>query len=605
MLQPVTASLRRRDHLLLLLMLVAAGGLVYRLFTWQVANAATLAQRATKEHALVVPIDAPRGRIFDTNGRPLVTNMDFNRIYAVPPDIKDPVTVATRLAPVVGMPVDQLLTLLQSKSSYVTIARKVGPDVRDQVNALDLPGIHMEPDEKRVYPGGTLASQVLGFTNYNGDGNYGIEQYYNAALTGKPGELHAERDGLGNEIDLTHAVRIPPTPGKDLTLTIDSAIQYDVEQVLAEGVKKHGARAGTIVVMDPSTGAILAMANYPTYDPNNFQTTDPALFVDGAVSTPFEPGSTFKLITFAAALEHHAVTPETTTYDPGYRTGPGYTIWDWDRKNHGTVTMRQVLDHSLNVGAAFAAERTGTQDFYDMIHAFGFARPTGVDLQGEEGGLVRTNHSDGWYPVDLLTNSFGQGLTATPLQITTAVAAIANGGTLMRPYVVRQISSAQGVQTTQPVVVGHPISPATDATLTNMMEEVPLKGEANEALIPGYLIAGKTGTAQIAENGAYLPTATMASFVGFAPAQHPAFVIFILLDRPTDSPYGSETAAPMFSELGQKILVRMGIPPTEPVATATPTPAPTPVARDNTSRSSYNASERRTTPVRSGSRRSG
>lgn len=570
--QPVTVSLRRRDAFLLIMFLLSAIGLSYRLYTWQILNAAMLNQKGTAEHALQVPIDAPRGRILDAEGKVLVTNVEFDRVYAIPPDITDPVTTATRLAPVLGMSVDQLMALLNTKGSYITLARKVDPSVRDQVNALGLPGIHMEPDVKRIYPAGSLAAQVLGFTNYAGQGNYGIEQYYNSVLTGKPGELRAERDGQGNEIDLTHAVRIAPIPGKDLQLTIDSAIQYDAEQELANGIAKHGAKSGSIVVMNPYTGAILAMANYPTYDPNQFQTTPAALFVDSAVSVPFEPGSTFKLITMGTALEHGAITPLTTVNDPGYLTEFGATIHDWDRKPHGVVTMRYVLDHSLNVGAAFAAQRTGAQTFYEGVHAFGFGQPTGIDLQGEAGGVVLTNHMPGWYPINLVTNSFGQGLTATPLQIATAVAAIANGGNLLRPYIVQQIISPDGVQTTQPKVVGHPISPATAAIETNMMEEVTIKGEATLAQIPGYQVAGKTGTAQIAENGTYSPDATMASFVGFVPAQHPAVLIYIVLDHPTDSPYGAETATPMFADLAQKILVHMGIAPTEPLPTPTAVP---------------------------------
>ena len=576
--QPVMVSLRRRDNLLLAFFVLTAVGLCYRLYTWQVINAGMLDRRGTNEHVFQVSIDAPRGRIFDSKGKVLVTNVEFDRVYAVPPDVKDQVTTATRLAPVLGLTYDRLMTLLQTKSDYITLARKVDPSVRDQVNALSLPGIGMELDVTRIYPAGALASQLLGFTNYNGDGNYGLEQYYNGVLTGKPGQLRAQRDGLGHEIDLTHAVRTAPIPGKDLQLTIDSAIQYDAEQELAAGIQKHGALSGSVVVMDPSTGAILAMANSPTYNPNQFQSTAVAHFVDAAVSTPFEPGSTFKLITMATALQHGAITPLTTFNDPGYLTEYGSTIHDWDRKAHGIVTMRYVLDHSLNVGAAFAARQTGAQTFYEGVQAFGFGRPTGIDVQGEVGGVVYTNQRADWRPISLATNSFGQGLTATSLQIATAVSAIANGGALLRPYVVQQISSPDGVQVTQPKVVGHPISPATAATLTNMMEEVPIKGEATLARIPGYLIAGKTGTAQIAQNGGYSPDATMASFVGFLPAQHPAVVIFILLDHPTESPYGAETAAPMFADLGQKIMVHLGIAPTEPLPTPTALPRRAPPA---------------------------
>ncbi|MGI8549925.1 MAG: peptidoglycan D,D-transpeptidase FtsI family protein, partial [Dehalococcoidia bacterium] len=317
----------------------------------------------------------------------------------------------------------------------------------------------------------------------------------------------------------------------------------------------------------------------------HFETTDSSLFVDPAVSTPFEPGSTFKIITMASGLETHTVTPDTTMVDTGSDLIGGQTIWDWDHKAHGTVTMVDVLAHSLNLGAAFVGRKVGANDLYRFVRKSGFGQSTGVDLQGESSGIVRYPEAGNWYPIDLSTNSFGQGLTTTSLQLTAAIGSVANGGAMMRPYVVQKVVRNGKIEETQPVMTGHPMSPQTAQTLTDMMVKVIRQGEGNAALIPGYVVAGKTGTASIAEHGVYLKDATIASFIGFVPAQNPAFVIYIKIDRPKDTPWGSETAAPLFRTIARELLLYLHVEPTEPMPTATPTPLPTTTAAKYTDQS--------------------
>jgi cell division protein FtsI/penicillin-binding protein 2 len=551
---------------------LAGLALIARMYSWQVLHHADLAQRAALEHVGQETIPADRGTIYDANGEALVTNVSYDLVFAVPSQLENPSVAAEKLAPILGLPSDAIAARFRLNQNWVSLAHKQPPEVSAQIKALKLRGIGLQPESKRVYPGGSLAAQLLGFTSYDGIGQYGLESRYNDQLSGTPGSLTVERDVTGVPINLEDQSMKPPHNGADLYLTIDRTIQFTAERQLAIAVKQHEAAGGTAIVMDPHSGAILALANVPSYDPNSFETTDNALFNDPAISSPYEPGSTFKVITMSAGLDLHQITPETTMLDKGTDTIAGYTIYDWDRKAHGYVSMADVLAHSLNLGAAFVGRRVGAPDFYRYVRNFGFGQPTGIDLQGEAPGFVRTPTDTNWYPVDLSTNSFGQGLTATPLQITVAVASVANGGAMMRPYVVRKVVQDGVARPTVPTIEGHPITPETARAVTDMMVEVLVKGEGYEAHIPGYVVAGKTGTASIAEHGVYLDDATIASFVGFVPAENAAFVIFVKLDRPKDSPWGSETAAPLFQAIAKDLLLYMHIPPTE----AIPTPAPTP-----------------------------
>lgn len=547
--------------------------LIARLYGWQVVQHQDIVRRATSEHVKQETIPADRGAIYDSTGEPFVSNVSYDLVFAVPSSLDNPTVTAEKLAPILGTTREALIERFKASEHWVSLAHKQPPDVSAQIRALGLKGIGLQPESKRVYPAGSLASQVLGFTSYDGKGQYGIEWRYNDELSGTPGRLTVERDVAGNQINLNDRTMDPPKHGADLYLTIDHTMQFIVEQQLAASIKQHDATGGSVIVMDPRTGAILAMANYPTYNPNTFETTEGKLFVNTSISQAFEPGSTFKVLTMSMGIDQRLVTPETTMIDKGSEVIGGHTIWDWDRKVHGEVSMVDVLAHSLNLGAAFVGRKVGAPDFYRYVRNYGFGVRTGIDLQGEVDGTVRTPDGGNWYVVDLSTNSFGQGLTATPLQMVTAVAAIANGGTMMRPYVVRQVVRNGEGRSIVPVIVGHPVSPTTARTVTDMMVQVLLKGEGWTARVPGYQVAGKTGTAQIAENGVYIPDATIASFVGFVPAQNPAFVMLVKIDRPKDTPWGSETAGPLFQSIARELLLYMHVAPTEPIPTPTPLPA--------------------------------
>ncbi len=350
-----------------------------------------------------------------------------------------------------------------------------------------------------------------------------------------------------------------PQDGTHLVLTLDRNVQYLVEQELAKAVAQYQADGGTIIVMDPKTGAILAMANYPSYDPNRFYEAL-ELHTNPAVSHQYEPGSVFKILTMAAGLDTGIVTPDSTLYDGGAIEVGGIVIQNPDRRAHGLVNMTDVLAYSLNVGIAYVSTSLGEETFYAYLKRFGCGDHTGIDLNGEVAGTIKEPGSREWYESDLGTNSFGQGVAVTPLQMITAVAAVANRGLMMRPYVVERIVGEQGVIVTQPTVVRQVISPRTAEQLTDMLVEAVERG-TELATVPGYDIAGKTGTAQIPVGDHYDPELTIASFVGYAPADDPRFIVLVKIDKPRLDPWGAEVAAPVFRAIAERLFVLLDVPP--------------------------------------------
>jgi cell division protein FtsI/penicillin-binding protein 2 len=424
----------------------------------------------------------------------------------------------------------------------------------------DITGVQVEPRARRVYPEGTLAAHVLGFVNDNDKGFYGVEGYYDAMLRGVSGLRQGERDPFGYSIPIGPGQYVPPRNGKKLTLTIDRTAQYIVEKELADAVVRYQAENGTVVVLDPKTGAILAMASWPTYDPNQFTEVDSKTFADPAISEQYEPGSVFKIITMAAGLDAGVITPDTTIYDGGVIEVGGRTIYDWDRQPHGTVNMTTVLAKSLNVGASEVAVMLGKERFYTYVRRFGFGRITEADLDSEGPGTLKTPGDPDWHESDLGTNSFGQGVAVTPLQMAIAVAAIANDGLLMKPYVVQQITEGERTLRVQPAVVRRAVLAQTAHTLTEMLA-VAVEQEAELAQVPGYRVAGKTGTAQIPVPGGYHPTLTVASFAGYLPADDPAFVILVVINKPETSSWGGQVAAPVFAHIAQQLVTLFDVPP--------------------------------------------
>jgi cell division protein FtsI/penicillin-binding protein 2 len=536
-----------------------------------------------------------RGVLLDRNHSILALNNYDYTIFAAPNQISesDTAEVAGQLAVILERPADELISLLAGDGLYAQIDRQIPREAGKAILALDLPGIYVQPVAVRVYPEHTLAAHTLGFVAGDAEqvtkGYYGVEGYYDKMLKGKAG-LPKDRwdpwqrlglpqpflfdDGGADEAGGGGVSLVGPT----LVLTLDKTIQYLVEQELRDAVERYGAEGGCIVVLDPKTGALLAVASYPTYDPSRFAEIDEKRFIDPVIGRQYEPGSTFKVVTMAAALEAGVVRPDDVYNDIGYIEVGGRTFRNWDEKAYGMVTMTDVLVHSLNTGISHVSTLLEPSRFYHYVDRFGFGRKLGVDLEGEVDGMVRQQGDPEWHESDLGTNSFGQGLAVTPLQMVSAVGAIANRGFLMRPYVAAQMIHADSTSAGMLSLVGDPsgdalavvdakqvvlrqvISERTARTVTEMMEQAVERG-APMARVQGYRIAGKTGTAQTPIVGGYDPSLTIASFVGFAPVDDPQFVVLVKLDKPTTSPWGAVTAAPTFANIARILFTQLAIPP--------------------------------------------
>jgi cell division protein FtsI/penicillin-binding protein 2 len=526
----------------------------------QVIDHERLLGLAEQGHLQNLQLAAPRGRVWDRNHDLLVGNVSRYQVTADAGNVVDINRAVNALSPVLGMPPGDLRAGLAQSQTHVLLATELPMVVGDAVNKLNLWAVYAVPYWRRAYPEGTLAAHVLGFVNAEGSGYYGVEGYYDAPLHGEEKTIRVVHDvwsGI-SPFDFSHTAM--PRPGVDLVLTIDRTFQALTEGELARALADTGAQSGTIIVLDPRTGDILAMASLPTFDPNVYPDTPTANFANPAISFTYEPGSVFKILTMAAALQAGLVQPDTTYNDTACTELGGQLICNWDRRGHGTSTMRDLLAYSSNVGAATLSTGMGARTFYRNIQAFGIGQPTGIDLQGEAYGNLRTPGDLDWHESDLATNAFGQGLAVTPIQMIAAVAAVANEGIMMRPHVVGQMINGGQIQTARPTVVGRPISAKVARTLTEMLAQA-VEREVPLAQVPNYRIAGKTGTAQIPIPGGYDDPWTIASFIGYGPVRDPRLVILVKLDRPTISPYGSTTAAPVFQRLAARLFVLMGIAP--------------------------------------------
>jgi len=560
----MAANSNIRWRIIAMMAILSAGALILvgQLVRWQVLEHETFLALAEEEHQAEATIRPHRGAIYDRNGFLMAADTFQYAVSASPPMITDPYATADRLFPLLGMGRDETLTALTSDAAWVPLTRGVSPSLGETILQWDITGIQVESHSKRVYPGGAIGAHLLGFVNDNDNGFYGIEGYYDSMLHGAPGLRQGERDPFGSSIPIGPARYIPPRDGKSLVLTIDRTAQYIVERELVDAIARYQAESGTIVVIDPKTGAVLAMASWPTYDPNRFAETDQILFPNPAVSEQYEPGSVFKVVTMAAGLDSGVVAPETTIYDGGMIEVGGRTIYNWDRQSHGVVDMTTVLGKSLNVGAAQVAVTLGKERFYTYVRRFGFGRTTEVDLDSESTGTLKTPGDPDWHESDLGTNSFGQGIAVTPLQMAVAMVAVANDGLLLKPYVVQQFIEGERVVSVKPTVVRRVILAQTAQTLTDMLVAA-VNQETELAQVPGYRVAGKTGTAQIPVPGGYHPNLTVASFAGYLPADEPALMILVVIHKPQTSPWGGQVAAPVFARIAQQLVVLFDIPPDE------------------------------------------
>ncbi len=566
------SSAVRRLAAIRLVFFVFIGVIILRLYDLQVGQRDFYEALASGQHDLLSQLLPERGEVmvqdpWHDSLYPVATNRTMNLVYAVPQEITDAKYTATVLAPVLALDQAELQAKLDKPNDpYEPIKGALSEEVSDQVAALELPGIHLAPELVRYYLGGEEYGQVLGFMGYVGDsriGQYGIEQYWEKTLAGVQGELKAEKQAGGGIIALGERQVTPAVDGADIILTIDRNIQTRACTAIRAAVEKHGAVSGSVVIMDPATGAIKALCGWPNFNPNNYaEAIDPFVYSNQVVTDTYEPGSVFKPITMAAALESKAVTPETTYLDTGeVRIGPN-TIRNSDLKANGVQTMTQVLQKSLNTGVIFAMREAGVNTFRQVVDDFGFGKLTGIELPNEKAGNVTSiKDKNEIYPA---TASFGQGIAVTPLQLTAAFGAIANKGRLMKPYLVDEVIYTDGrKQTTSPITTKQVISAETATTLGAMMVQVVEDGHGKRAGVPGYYVAGKTGTAQVPykDRAGYDPSKTIGTFVGFAPVDAPRFVMAVRVNEPQTVVFAESSAAPVFGELAKFLLEYYQVPP--------------------------------------------
>ncbi len=516
-----------------------------------------------------------RGEIYDRDGHLLAGNKTVYEIGVQLTEVHDPRAVALAVGGALGLNSDDLYNQIATPEKglqYVVLADYVDSDKAAQLQKLQeataaetppgrissLEGLHFQPHPERSYPEGSLASNVLGFVSREGRGYFGIEEKYNTLLAGNPIQVRVPTDPH-------KAVDIPRVPdGTTLVLTLNRDLQASVEQILDASLKKYGADNGTIVVMDPKTGEILALASSPRMDPTQFwkysSVYHNASEFDRAISMPYEPGSTFKILTMAAALDTGTVTANTPFLDTGAIMVGGATIRNWDDAAWGPQDMIGCLQHSLNVCLAWVSTTMGAQNFYGYMNRFGIGHLTGVDLAGEAAGRLKMPGDGDWYPVDLATNAFGQGVSVTPMQMLMAATAIAGDGRMVTPHVLYAMVRDGRQYSVPPQYAGSPISENTAHTLSNMLA-ISLEQESSNALVPGYRVAGKTGTAQIPGDFGYEAGVTNASFIGWGPVDDPKFMVYVWLEKPSASIWGSETAAPVFAQVAQEATVILDIPP--------------------------------------------
>jgi cell division protein FtsI/penicillin-binding protein 2 len=576
---------RFRQAILFLLICGSLLAIASRLAYWQLEQHTALAALADQEHRQPTIVLAGRGSLYDVNGHLLALNITENAVAAAPQAIQQEEgdhpgsmdQTLRQLASILAQPANllrpQLLLkqhgqpviftfLFDAQGQKIHATQSQSKRIEELLNNEQLVGIGLRPESLRVYVDGSLAAQLLGFVQQDtGVGQYGLEKYYNSQLTGQPGKLIAQADANGNPLALGDQVWQPPVNGADLTLTLDANVEATVEQMLHNTIVQHKADSGSVIIVNPKTGAIIAMASQPSFDPNQYNAVSSYdLFNNPITSKIYDPGSTMKAVTMAAALDLHLITPNTTFNDPGYYDVDGIRIHNFDDTSYGPETMTQVLQHSANVGAIWVAlQKLGARNFYHYLSLFGFDAPTDVDLPNESGGLLpapadRTN-------LTLAENSFGEGISLTPLQMVMAYAALANDGTLMRPYVVTSVVQHGHATQFGPQRVRQVISPGTAQTITQMLVQSAVDGEAAQALVPGYQIAAKTGTSTPPEK----PTGyTYASVAGYAPASNPQFVMLVKIDHPRAPIFGGLVAGPLWHDIATWLFHYYRISPDQP-----------------------------------------
>ena len=534
-----------------------------RLFYWQIVKAEELSLMGQSQYGRIVTLTPQRGEIKTSDGFPIAANKISYLVFANPKEIKDKKNVGLKLSSVLEIDKATISASLNQDRFWVSLG-SFDIKTKERVEKLNLPGIGFEQQSSRFYPEASMAAQLVGFVGKNEEGSpkgyFGVEGYYDRLLRGKEGVGIQIHDAFGRPILSEASQKSSKIDGSSLILTINRSIQFLVEKRLKDAIENYQAQAGMIGVMDPKTGDILAMSSFPSFEPLNYQDYDEKLYKNPFITDMYEPGSSFKPIVMSSAFEAKVIKPQTKC---PICAGPvyigGYEINTWNNKYYKDTNMVEVIQHSDNTGMVYVSQKLGLDKMLSFLEKFGIGDLTGIDLQGEIAPGLKPKNS--WYKVDLATVGFGQGISVTAIELMNAISTIANNGKRMEPHVVSAIETQNGRVRIPPKVLGSPISPETAKVMTEIMVNAVNKGEASWTRLKGYRIAGKTGTASIPIQGRYDPDKTITSFVGFAPADDPKFVMLVVLNKPTTSIYGSETAAPVFFSIAKDLLNHYKISP--------------------------------------------
>ncbi|PIQ73605.1 hypothetical protein COV58_01620 [Candidatus Roizmanbacteria bacterium CG11_big_fil_rev_8_21_14_0_20_36_8] len=504
-----------------------------------------------------------RGRILDRNYEPLAINQTKYLLYAEPKKIKNQDYLVKLLSTELKMDEATLSARIDMSKDWVAVERNISKETKEKLEKLDLEMLGFEPTQERFYPEASLAAHLTGFLGKNKEGEsigyFGVEGYYDKDLSGFPGVLKSERDMFGKTIFIGNQERVDAENGRDLVLTIDKSVQHIIKEHLKKGVEKFQAKSGCVIVVKPQTMEILGLVCIPDFDPSEYYDFKNSDFSNWLISSEYEPGSTFKPLVVAAAIEEKKLKPNDIYNEKGSIKIGEYSISNWNDKYEGKISIQRILEKSSNVGMVYVGETLGKENLFKYIKKYGFGSYTEVDLQGEVTGQVKSIEE--WYPIDAATFSFGQGISLTGMQLVRAFGSVINGGYLMRPYIVREVIEDGIKKIREPKIQEQVLSKKTSDTMKKILVSVVNNAEATWKIPEGFTFGGKTGTAQIAVSGTYDASKTIASFIGFAPADEPEFLMLVVIDQPKTSEWGSETAAPLFFDIASELLVHFNVQP--------------------------------------------
>lgn len=548
--------------LVFLFFIVFFGLIIVKLFYLQVLSSFSFSNNNYLNYNKITP---QRGFILDRNGKPLVLNQASFRLYAEPKKITDKAKLIEDIDKVLAIGEATLEAKIDETRDWVSIQSDLTEEQKNQLAKLKIKGIGFEDNSQRYYPESSLAAHLLGFVGKNKNGGnvgyFGVEGFYDQDLIGLSGLMKAERDLLGRPILLGNQENIQSENGRNLILTIDNSVQKIIKAKLAEGLEKYKAKEGCIIVADPNTLEILSMDCLPDFDPDKYYQYSQDIFKNQAISSLYEPGSTFKPMIMAAAINEKKVKPDDFFDEKGPVQIGEYKIRTWDDKYNGKISMTGILEKSSNVGMVYVGQKLGNDNIFKYLNRYGFGSLTNIDLQGEVGSYLRPENQ--WYPIDFATVNFGQGIAVTPIQMVKAFSSLINGGKVLRPHMVKEIDSGSEKKQIEPIIENQVIDKKTSEIMRKMLESTVEHGEYKWSVPKGYKVGGKTGTAQIPLQGHYDSSKTIASFIGFAPVDDPKFIALVVLKEPGTSIYGSETAAPLFFEIAKELFVYYNIAPNQ------------------------------------------